>query len=132
MTTPTLAATDPTSDHPPDPTFDPITHPTSDPPTDPTICPTTTPIAIPTTNHFRLWVTLAIFSVVSLVSMTNFFGQRSDLGQDHSHKDWTKDQRAVVSVAIISLALSVYGSFTHWANKDKFAGTNIEFGLVRY
>jgi len=123
MTTPATITTEPTADL--------TAEVTTDPTTDPIISPTTNPFEIPTTNNFQLWVSLATFSVVSLVSMTNFFGQRGDLGQDHSHKDWTKDQRAVVSVAIISLALSVYGSITHWINKRNFPGSNFEFGLVR-
>ena len=120
-----------------DPTADPTkTDLTNDPTnndltTDPTPDTATNATTNPTPNHFRLWVTLALFSIVSLVSMTNFFGQRTELGQDHSHKDWTKDQRAVVSVAIISLALSFYGTVTHFINKEKFPGTNFEFGLVR-
>ena len=122
MNTPTT--NDPTDD----PTADPTKH---DVTTDPTPDSATNATTNPTPNHFRLWVTLALFSIVSLVSMTNFFGQRTELGQDHSHKDWSSDQRAVVSVAIISLALSFYGTVTHFINKEKFPGTNFEFGLVR-
>jgi tetrahydromethanopterin S-methyltransferase subunit D len=91
----------------------------------------TTTTTNPPSNHFRLWLSLAIFSAVSLVSTTNFLGHKKDVIEGYDHSDWTRHQRAVVSVATISLALSVLGCIIHMVNRDNFSGTNFEFGLVR-
>ena len=94
---------------------------------------TLTPTTInPTNNHFRHWVSLVIFSVVSLVSMTNFLEHKKDLEDGFDHEDWTRSQRAAVSVTTISLGLSVLGSIVHMIKRDNFSGTNLEFGLVRH
>ena len=92
---------------------------------------TTTTTTNPPSNHLKLWLSLAIFSAVSLVSTTNFLGHKKDVIEGYDHSDWTRHQRAVVSVATISLALSVLGCIIHMVNRDNFSGTNFEFGLVR-
>jgi len=79
-------------------------------------------------THFRLWMSLAIFSAVSLVSMTNFLEHKKDLDDGFDHEDWTRSQRAVVSVTTVSLVLSVLGFISHVVNRDQFLGA--KFGLV--
>lgn len=61
--------------------------------------------------------------------MLNSFAQRKDFDENYNHEDWTREQRWIVSVASISLILSVCGSILHVVKKD-FVGKNFELGLV--
>jgi hypothetical protein len=74
-------------------------------------------------KKFQYWAALTVCSLVSLVSLINDF-------EENSHKDWSHEQRWVVSVSIISLVLSAVACFLHLGFKQKFAGTKVELGTV--
>jgi hypothetical protein len=74
-------------------------------------------------KNFQYWAALTVCSLVSLVSLTNDF-------EEDSHKDWSREQRWVVSVSIISLVLSAAACFLHLGFKQIFAGTKVELSTV--
>jgi hypothetical protein len=76
-----------------------------------------------TETHFQYWAATTVFSLVSLVSLTNSF-------EEDTHEDWSRKQGWAVSVAVVSSALSAFASFLHLAFKEKFAGTFMEVGMV--
>jgi hypothetical protein len=68
-------------------------------------------------DNFMHWVTLTIFSLVSLTSLTNDF---EPLG------DWSKNQRWVMSVAAMSLGMSVIAIFFLLFMREMFSGKKME------
>lgn len=74
-------------------------------------------------KHFQYWTLLTLFSVVNLTSLTNMF-------EEESSKDWTREQKWVFSVAAISLIMSVFAATFHIGWQDRFAGKPVEWVWV--
>lgn len=74
-------------------------------------------------KHFQYWVASTAFSLVSLTSLTNSFDEESS-------KDWSREQRWVVSVTAVNLILSAISMFMHLGFKDFFAGTKPEMTMT--
>lgn len=72
-------------------------------------------------DNFMHWVTLTIFSLVSLTSLTNDF---EPLGE------WSKNQRWVMSVAAMSLGMSVIAIFFLLFMREMFSGKKMELVWV--
>ncbi len=79
-------------------------------------------------QHFQYWVLLTLFSIVTLTSLTNSF--KND--EQNDTNEWTKRQRWVISMAAISLILSMVACGGHLVTHDKFCEKPIELPLVRF
>lgn len=75
-------------------------------------------------QNFQYWVFLTLFSIVNLTSLTNSFKERGD------DVDLVREERWVLSVAAISLILSLVACGSHMAIHDKFCGQRHELVLV--
>jgi hypothetical protein len=75
-------------------------------------------------NHFKYWAAATVFSLVSLTSLTNKL--------DDDNNNWESEQRWALSVTVISFAFSTISCFLHMGLGDRFAGSLMELGAVRY
>ena len=75
-------------------------------------------------QNFEYWVFLALFSLVNLTSLNNSF-------VENTAKDWSTEQKWVMSVAAISLILSVMACAFHLTVHEKFCGKAPEGCMVR-
>lgn len=80
-------------------------------------------------NHFVHWTFLVLFSVVALSALLNQLKFAYSDNEDLNHKDWEQEERWVVSVAAISLFLSVFACAFHVV-MDDFIASNIEIGMI--
>ena len=69
------------------------------------------------------WSALLVFSIVSLTSVINQL-------PGNNVNNWNREEKWVVSVAIISLALSAIGGISHVIIRDRFVGSEVESLLV--
>lgn len=74
-------------------------------------------------QNFEYWVFLALFSLVNLTSLNNSF-------VENTAKDWSTEQKWVMSVAAISLILSVMACAFHLTVHEKFCGKAPEGCMV--
>jgi hypothetical protein len=73
-------------------------------------------------NALHYWAALAVFSIVSLSSMTNFFEEGRNL---------EREQKWAVSVASVSLILAVFSFFLRMFMTKMFTDNFLEHFAVR-
>ena len=67
--------------------------------------------------HMHYWAGLTVFSIVSLSSMTNGFGDSNE---------WDREMKWTVSVASVSLILGVLSFFMRMFMTDMFTSNHME------